>query len=308
MSHLAFWLEDQLSENREYLNVLSRNGFDVITARSNKELVDKLRLHPRRPNLIIHGLRHPDGGIFGDTDFAGWILQERFLQLHYSDVPMIILSNTVRGSPEEKRKKAEANGVILLSKAEYLSVFDEKIRGVSEREENIRTRYYSVVEVMSKELARHIARDPRFLRFVEWRDLERVIATVFQGAGFAVELTPASKDKGRDVIVECHISGKRQSYLIEIKHWSTGKKVGAKTVYEFVEVVLREGRTGGFFLATAGYSQAVASAITEIERRGVFLGNDATVVALCRTFTYNELGINIRPCHLIEIISVREGM
>jgi HJR/Mrr/RecB family endonuclease len=79
---------------------------------------------------------------------------------------------------------------------------------------------------MSKKFALLIAQNPRALDEIEWRDIERTIAEVFDGLGFLARLTPPSKDGGKDVVLECTVSGQRAEYLVEIKHWRAGSRVG----------------------------------------------------------------------------------
>ena len=56
-----------------------------------------------------------------------------------------------------------------------------------------------ILRVVSRKFATLIAQDPRALDELEWRDIERTIAEVFDGLGFSVTLTPPSKDGGKDV-------------------------------------------------------------------------------------------------------------
>lgn len=42
-----------------------------------------------------------------------------------------------------------------------------------------------IIENVSKELARLVCDDPGRLQYLEWRDLERMLATVLDGIGYA---------------------------------------------------------------------------------------------------------------------------
>jgi hypothetical protein len=113
-----------------------------------------------------------------------------------------------------------------------------------------------VVEAMdriARELIRVIAEDPRELKEVEWRTLERVLATALERLGFEAELTPASKDGGKDIVLMCHERGVRQTYVVEIKHWVSGKRVGGGHLKKFLDVVVTSRHDSGLFLSTWGY-------------------------------------------------------
>jgi len=52
-----------------------------------------------------------------------------------------------------------------------------------------------------------IAEDIEALRALEWRQLEETMATVLEGLGFKTTLTSASKDGGKDIVLEYHVRG-----------------------------------------------------------------------------------------------------
>ena len=159
-----------------------------------------------------------------------------------------------------------------------------------------------IVQSLAREFAYMIARNTRALDRVEWRDLERIIAEIFSGLGFHAELTPSSKDQGRDVILECFVEGAHRSYIVEIKHWRSGARVGSEAMRDFVDVVAREARDGGVFLSTYGYTGNAFEAITEIERQRVRFGAEEKIATLCRKFTRAGAGLWSPPEVLADIL------
>jgi len=160
----------------------------------------------------------------------------------------------------------------------------------------------AAIRDLSNELARLVARDPYWLERIEWRDLERMMASVFSRLGFDVQLTPSSKDHGKDLVLECLISGKLATYIVEIKHWRSRQRVGHRTVTDFIRVVARERRQGGLFLATYGYASDAVEAIAEVDRDRIRLGDVSMIVALCRTYLRAENGLWQRTKSLPELI------
>jgi len=159
-----------------------------------------------------------------------------------------------------------------------------------------------VINDLSKKLAELVASNAIALDEIEWRDLERVIAEAFSGLGFDVTLTPGSKDGGKDVIVEFTIDGEKKSYLIELKHWRSGKRVGRKPVIEFVHVVASEKKTGGLFLATYGFSRKAIEALVEIDRGEIALGTHEKIGSLCRSYVKARAGLWCPPNRLDALI------
>jgi restriction endonuclease Mrr len=159
-----------------------------------------------------------------------------------------------------------------------------------------------IVQSLAREFAYMIARNARALDRVEWRDLERIVAEIFSALGFRAELTPSSKDQGRDVILECFVSGSRRSYIVEVKHWRSGARVGSTAVRDFVDVVAREARDGGVFLSTYGYTNNAFESITEIERQRVRFGGEEKIATLCRKYTRAGTGLWSPPEVLADLL------
>jgi hypothetical protein len=156
-----------------------------------------------------------------------------------------------------------------------------------------RVQIETLFQALSKRLIELIARDPRVLDHIEWREVERLIAEAFGGLGFLVELTPSSKDGGKDVILRCTVSGKQHTYVVEVKHWRSGKQVGPKYLTEFLQVVVREGRDSGLFLSTYGFSGSALETLAEIERQRLRIGTEEKIVSLCRTYVNSDAGFRI---------------
>jgi Restriction endonuclease len=168
--------------------------------------------------------------------------------------------------------------------------------------ERTHSQIVAAITNLSKQLARLIATDPRGLEDLEWRDMERMLAAVFQGLGFDVTLTPSSKDGGKDLILECIVQGDKCSYVVEVKHWPSGQRVGKRYISDFVNVVARENRDGGLYLATYGYSGDAFEALTEIDRQSIKLGIDKKIISLCRTYIKAESGTWLAPSVLSDLL------
>lgn len=136
-----------------------------------------------------------------------------------------------------------------------------------------------------------IANSSKALAEIEWRDIERVIAEVFDGLGFDAKLTPASKDGGKDVILECRAKGTRKSYIVEIKHWRSGQRVGEGKIREFLQVITREKRDGGLFLSTYGFVENAVESLTQIDREKVKFGTETKIATLCKTYIKKKAGL-----------------
>lgn len=147
-----------------------------------------------------------------------------------------------------------------------------------------------------------ISKDPNFLRHIEWRDLERIIADAFSSMGFQVELTPASKDGGKDIILSFVEQGQTRRYFVEIKHWSSGKMVGSGVVSEFLQVLAKSEIDGGLLLSSSGFSKAVIRSGMEIDRDVLWLGTGRKIHSICRRYAYFSEAPLRNPQGLTELI------
>ena len=148
-----------------------------------------------------------------------------------------------------------------------------------------------LVDRLARGLIELIAVHGSTLREIEWRDLERVLATAFDGLGFDVELTPSSKDGGKDLVLHCAEQGTNKRYAVEVKHWVSGKRVGHKELLKFVEVVANENHDAGLFLSTSGFSRTAYKAEAHFEHRRVRLAGEDKVIRICQMFVAAQSGV-----------------
>ncbi len=159
---------------------------------------------------------------------------------------------------------------------------------LSPKEENA-VHFY--IQQLSKKLIELVAKNPGNLIDLEWRDLERMISELFEGIGFKTTLTPGSKDGGKDVILECTIDDIQKTYIIEIKHWRSGQKVGQTAVKEFTNVIINEKRDKGLFLSTYGFSDNYYESLSEKQKSVIRFGEKEKIVELCKTYEKVNRGI-----------------
>jgi restriction endonuclease Mrr len=113
-----------------------------------------------------------------------------------------------------------------------------------------------------------VAQSPSELDVLEWRELEQMMAEVFEELGFQTDLTRSAKDGGFDL--DLRAAGKR--YLVELKKWTAPNVISPQIIGHFAEVVVSERAERGLLLATSGFSKKVVAGRLELERQMVALG------------------------------------
>lgn len=155
---------------------------------------------------------------------------------------------------------------------------------------------------LSDKLAKCIAENPRYLDDIEWRELERVVQHTFEELGFSSEVTPGSKDGGKDVILRCRINNEEHTYYVELKHWRSGQKVGGAALEEFLQVIINEEVNGGLFLSSYGYCGNAFEMLTAIHRQSLKIGGKQKIYSLCKQYVMSKSGIWSQTDSLIDTL------
>lgn len=111
----------------------------------------------------------------------------------------------------------------------------------------------SVSDTVSRALIARLATRPEELRTFNRRLFEELVAELFSGFGYEVELTKRTRDGGRDVIAVRHREA-LVKYLIECKRPDPGHKVGIRPVRELFGVKSDEGATKAILATTAEFT------------------------------------------------------
>lgn len=106
-----------------------------------------------------------------------------------------------------------------------------------------------LIEV-SSELIKQLAADPRQLYLLQPRKFEELVAELLHDMGSDVQLTPESKDGGRDVLASITTPFGNLLVIVECKRYAEHRKVGAAIVERFLWTVDRRDRASFGILAT----------------------------------------------------------
>jgi len=216
-----------------------------------------------------------------------------------SDYPaLMVIQNRATDTSLERFKKAKAHWVSVLD-FDGLKVFARD--GFEAQRKRQESRVVTMVRDLMERLATEIARSNVSIEELEWRDLERLMATVLSGLGFRCLLTPPANDKGRDLVI-CDITADHVAwYNIELKHWR-GRKADSQAVRYCLEVALREGRRGALLVSTGGIGPAAVTARTEVYEDYMRLSRADKVITTCRHFVNRRSGLWTQEAPLRQIL------
>lgn len=107
-----------------------------------------------------------------------------------------------------------------------------------------------VSSVIDQRLIDYFRKHPKRLYEIAPRQFEELVAELFHGFGFSVELTAQTRDGGRDIIAVRH-SEASLKFLIECKRYGVEKAVGLAPVQRLLGVVSGEQASKGILVTTA---------------------------------------------------------
>jgi len=129
------------------------------------------------------------------------------------------------------------------------------------------------------ELIAHYAKNPAELYSLPPRKFEELVAAIFRNNHFEVELTPATRDGGVDIIaVERSALTGKSVHLIECKRYAPENKVGIGIVQRLAGVVNQSAATKGIIVTTSTFTRDAQAAAQKSEY--ILTLNDYDVLVL----------------------------
>lgn len=118
-----------------------------------------------------------------------------------------------------------------------------------------------------EEIIAELSRNPDDIFNMSPRQFEELVAHLLSKQGFNVELTPTSRDGGKDILIAVPQSLGDFLYLVECKRYARGRPVGVRRVRELFGVVAQEQATAGLLITTSTFTKAAIAFQQPIRRR-----------------------------------------
>jgi Restriction endonuclease len=116
------------------------------------------------------------------------------------------------------------------------------------------TQILQVTGHAARDLLARLDRHPDLLREVDRRLFEELIAEMFSGFGYDVELTKRTRDGGKDIIAIKSVDSIHHRYLIECKRPNPGNKVSISTVKELLGTFSDDPATKALLVTTTEFT------------------------------------------------------
>ncbi|MBA7564647.1 hypothetical protein ES708_06310 [subsurface metagenome] len=136
----------------------------------------------------------------------------------------------------------------------YPGVFSTSGKELPE-DSNERKRIVSDIVTVSDEFLKKIHDDPKLLYELSPRRFEELVAEILKRLGYAVILTPASKDGGKDIYAAKQDQLGTFLYIVECKKHSPDHPIGVALVRQLNGVIQAEQATVGILATTSFFTK-----------------------------------------------------
>ena len=117
------------------------------------------------------------------------------------------------------------------------------------------------------DLVRQLSAQPDLLYSVPSRDFEELVAELLTRDGLHVQLTPAIKDGGRDVLAFLDTPLGRLLFLVECKRYSRSRPVDVSIVRQLYGVVEAERASAGLIVTTSYFTREAITFSKGVQHR-----------------------------------------
>jgi restriction endonuclease Mrr len=137
---------------------------------------------------------------------------------------------------------------------------------------------------INEELISYLARCPQFLRQLNPRKFEELIADIFKNKGYEVTLTPKTRDGGKDIIALYKSPFGHQLFIIECKRYKEVNKVGVEIVRGLFGVKSAENYNQAILVTTSSFSRDAKDFVKPL-RFQLELKDYNDIQEWCKTYT-----------------------
>lgn len=144
-----------------------------------------------------------------------------------------------------------------------------------------------IVTEVNDELLSELSIKPELLHNLSSYNFERVVARIFEKQGFSVEITPKTRDGGKDIFIAKQGLASFLFY-VECKKYAPDKPVGIDIIQRLYGVISAEKANGGFIATTSYFTKPAKDYIEEYNlEHQLTLQDYNTISDILKSLQYN---------------------
>lgn len=153
--------------------------------------------------------------------------------------------------------------VRLINQAAIVEIHPSDVKVGRTKLQIAREQIQVAVEPVNAELIYRVSREPTLLHELSARKFEELIAHLLEKAGYEVELTPPSRDGGRDILAVLTLPVGSMLTVVECKRFARHRRIGPDIVHRLLWVADRHDNASHAMLATTSSFTSGARALQQ---------------------------------------------
>lgn len=144
-----------------------------------------------------------------------------------------------------------------------------------------------IITEINDQLLYQLSQNPSLLHKLSSYEFECVIARMFEKQGFSIEITPKTRDGGKDIFIAKQGLASFLFY-VECKKYAPDKPVGIDIIQRLYGVISAEKANGGFIATTSYFTKSAKNYIQEYNLdHQLTLQDYNTISDILKTLQYN---------------------
>ncbi len=170
----------------------------------------------------------------------------------------------VSGTVHSRKRNRITLIVHLIKQTAFVEIDLADIAVARTRLQIAREQVRAAIEPVNAELIYRISREPTLLHELSGRRFEELIAHLLEKAGYEVQLTPPTRDGGRDILAVLKLAGGNILTVVECKRFARHRRIGPDIVHRLLWVADRHDNASHAMLTT---TSSFTRGARELERK-----------------------------------------
>jgi restriction endonuclease Mrr len=115
------------------------------------------------------------------------------------------------------------------------------------------TRISAQLKMVTSEMVRHLAKKPDLLYKIDPRRFEELVADLLRDMGFDVQLTPQTRDGGRDILAIYRSPIAKLLTVVDCKRYAPNRPIGPEIVQRLLWIADNHDRASHAMIATTSF-------------------------------------------------------
>ncbi|SFR63562.1 Restriction endonuclease [Marinobacter daqiaonensis] len=257
-------------ENDIELVIIEDLSLDITLSLEGK-ITDFINRYPRKQFILVGAFKnfldkfepaeHIHLEVLPSDESVRFLLN--FLSRKLPEKDLVKISRMTQGNPyllklvanyiNENKYDLSSILELITQNINYQSFFDGRaVSNIEQTPEFIQVS--SDIRVVNQSILERMKYNPDAMYHLSPRQFEEMVAELMVKRGYQVDLTKATRDGGKDLIIASHVDIGNFMYYVECKRYAPTNPVGVNLVRELVGTISADRVTAGIMITSSYYS------------------------------------------------------